>query len=82
MKHTFPRITIQWGDHWCTEQNEPYSLEEIERMARAVIRETSGYLVYEGKRVLAVAGTIEENGDATEINFFMKRAIINRSDKV
>lgn len=81
MKHNFPLITVEWADHWATETNKPYTVEEIADMAKAVVRETTGYLVYEGKRVLGIASTIEEDGSATEINFFMKRAIISRSDK-
>lgn len=81
MKHSFPHITVRWEDHWCTESNEPYSVEEIAKMAKATVRETTGYLVYEGERVLAIAGTIEEDGQVTEVNFFMKQAIISRSDK-
>jgi hypothetical protein len=50
-------------------------------MARRVIRETSGYLVHEDRFVIGIAGTIEEDGTMCEINWFMKRAILHRSDK-
>jgi len=81
IKHEFPLITVKWGDHFCTGTNEPHELKDIIKMAKPAIRETSGYLVYENKRMLAIAGTIEEDGTVTEVNFFIKRAILSRSDK-
>jgi len=86
MKHRFPKITVEWADHWSTETNQPYTQQEIDAMARAVIRETNGYLVYEDPPrkkhgVIGVAGTIEEDGQATEITFFMRSAILHRSDR-
>ena len=81
MDHTYPLITVKWYDHWCTEPNDPYTVEEVKAMARRVVRETSGYLIHEDRFVIGVAGTIEEDGTMWEINWFMKRAILNRSDK-
>lgn len=79
--HDYPLITVRWYDHWCTPSNTSYELEEVKRMARRVIRETSGYLIHEDRYVIAVAGTIEEDETICEINYFMKRAILSRSDK-
>ena len=81
MTHDYKLITVRWYDHWSTETNIPYTVEEVKQMARRVVRETSGYLVYEDRFVIGVAGTIEEDDTMTEINWFMKRAILNRSDK-
>lgn len=79
--HNYPLITVKWYDHWSTAVNEPYTREEVEAMARRVVRETSGYLVYEDRFVIGVAGTLEEDETMTEISFFMKRSILKRSDK-
>lgn len=81
IQHDYPLITVKWYDHWCTGVNDPYTVEEVKEMARRVIRETSGYLIHEDRFVIGVAGTIEEDGTLTEINWFMKRAILHRSDK-
>ena len=81
MKHTYPNIIVRWADHFGTHTNESYELEDIIGMMKPCIRETTGYLVAENKRVLAIAGTIEEDGSVTDVNFLMKRGVIYRSDK-
>jgi len=55
--------------------------EVVEAAKKPIIRETGGYLVHENKRVIVLAGTIEQDGTLTECNFLMKKLIIKRSDK-
>ncbi len=76
-----PIITVKWYDHWMSEINVCFTDEEIKAMARRVVRETTGYLVYEDRFVIGVAGTVEEDNTKSDINWFMKRAILSRSDK-
>lgn len=80
LDHGYPLVTVRWYDHWCTEPNDTFTVEEVKEMARRVIRESSGYLVHEDRFVVGIAGTIEEDGTMCEINWFMKRAILSRSD--
>lgn len=70
------KVNVVWADHFGLEINEPYELEEIEERLKPCIRETIGYLVAENRRVIAVAGTKEEDGTWTEVNFFMKRCVM------
>ncbi len=79
--HDYKLITVRWYDHWCTGANDSYTVEEVKAMARRVVRETSGYLIYEDRFLIGVAGTVEEDETLCEINWFMKRAILTRSDK-
>ena len=81
MNHEYKLITVRWYDHWVTGANESFTVEEVKNMARRVVRETSGYLVHEDRFVIGIAGTIEEDGTMCEINWFMKRAILSRSDQ-
>ena len=82
IKHDYKYISVEWADHWATGTNEPFELEKLAEMAKKpIIRETGGFLVHENKRVIVLAGTVEEDGTLTECNFLMKRLILNRSDK-
>lgn len=72
-----PRITVTWADHY-SEFEQGWSLEEIAKLvAKPCIRKTTGYLLpVSSKRQIAVAGTIEEDGTASEIFVCMKKVII------
>lgn len=78
MKHTYPKMTVQWADHHMTETNQEITPEEIQDYMEPCIRETTGYLVCETRRTIALAGTIEENGSFCDVNILMKRAIIHK----
>jgi len=78
----YPWIDVEWADHWASGTNDPLTLDAIVEMAkRPILRLTGGYKVHENRRVIVLAGTIEQDGTITECNFLMKRLIINRSDK-
>ena len=43
------------------------------------MRTTTGYIIAENRRVIAIASTIEPDDDGfTEVNFLMKRCVIKR----
>lgn len=73
-----PRVTVTWADHY-SDYNQGYSIEDIQKMvATPCIRKTTGYLLpIKSKRQIAIAGTIEDNGTASEIFICMKKAIIS-----
>jgi hypothetical protein len=77
LKHGFPRATLTWADHF-SDFEDGYSIEDIEKMMKKpAIRETSGYLVGENKRMVALAGTIEEDGTCSEIFLCMRKCILD-----
>lgn len=78
MAHKFPRITVTWADHHITPTNEVISLEELQSYLEPSVRETTGYLVAETRRVLAVAGTVEDDGSFCEVNVLMKKAVLRK----
>lgn len=75
--HAYPKITVTWADHHATPINEEITPDSIHDWMEPSIRETTGYLVCETKRTLAVAGTIEENGSFCDVTVLMKRAVLN-----
>ena len=80
----FPDITVEWMDHY-SEFEQGYSMDDVIKMVRTpAIRKTKGFLIYEGQRQIAIAGTIDfEEGEYSfcEVFVCMKRAIVSRSDK-
>jgi len=81
----FPDIEVEWMDHY-SEFEQGLSIDDVKKMvATPAIRVSKGYLVHEGKRQIAIAGTIDyEDGEYTfcEVFVCMKKAILYRSDKV
>ena len=79
----FPRITVKWADHYFVA--EDMTLEEIEdQCSKPLIGRYSGYLVFENKRMIAVAGNLWEEDTEDAIGptmCIMKRSIVYRSDK-
>jgi len=80
----FPIITVEWADHY-SEFDQGMSIDDVQKMVDTpAVRKTTGHLICEGKRQLAVASTIDfEDGKYSfcEVFICMKKAIINRSDK-
>ncbi len=72
----YKRVSITWADHYYDE--EPVTLEEVQKNLKAMTRITSGFLIAENKRVIAIASTIDEDGTFSEVNYLMKRAILSR----
>jgi len=77
----YPLVEIVWADHF-SEFEDGYNLEQLLRLIKAPsIRKTVGYLAAENSRMVAIAGTIEEDGTFSEVFCCMKKCIISRSDK-
>ncbi len=80
----FPHIIVEWMDHY-SEFEQGFSLEDVQKMVKTpAIRQTAGFLVHEGQRQIAIAGTIDfEDGEYSfcEVFVCMKKAIVSRSDK-
>lgn len=80
-KEEFPRIEVVWADHYSNFE-DGFTIAKIKEMLEDIcIRKTSGYLVGENRRQLALASTIEDDGTVSEIFICMKKAIISRSDQ-
>lgn len=76
----FPKIEVTWADHYSNFE-DGFTIDQIQQMLKKLcIRKTSGYLVGEDRRQLAIASTIEDDGTASELFICMKKAIISRSD--
>lgn len=72
----FKLVKVTWADHFATETNMPYTVEELIAKLVPCVRITIGYLTAENRRVMAVSGTKEEDGSFTETTFLMKRCVI------
>lgn len=71
------REVIKWADHFF--HSHTMDIEEVKSRLKPYIRTTTGYIIAENRRVVAIASTIEPDNDGfTEVNFLMKRCIISR----
>lgn len=81
IQHDFPLIEVEWADHY-SEFDDGHTLDEVIEMVNTpCVRQSSGYLIAENKRQIAIAGTVEEDGTYSEIFVCMKRSILYRSDR-
>lgn len=76
-----PLIEVVWADHY-SDFEDGFNDEDIQKLiAKPAIRKSSGYLVGENRRQIAIAGTVEEDGTYSEVFVCMKKCIISRSDR-
>ena len=73
---TIKREVIRWADHFFI--SETMTIDEIKSKLKPYVRTTTGYVIAENRRVLAIASTIEPDGEFTEVNYLMKRCILSR----
>ena len=76
-----PFVEVTWADHY-SDFEDGFSPEQIEKMLKKpAIRKTAGYLVGESKRMIAVAGTLEEDGTCSEVFLCMRKCVIKLEEK-
>ena len=80
MKHK--RLSVTWADHY-SDFSQGKTIEEVrELVSKTCVRETIGYLIHETKDQLAMASTLDHNGDGSyhysEIFVCIKSNIISR----
>lgn len=81
----YPVVTVHWADHYSV-FDQGQSESEVEHLVDTpCIRITTGHLIKESRRQIAIASTVDEDESGTvtftEVFVCMKRAILKRSDR-